>query len=160
MCMYQFTWLLLCFIEKHIFPSESLTFQCESLLFFFGTGAWTQNLYLELLYQPYFCEGFCEIRSLGAICLGWLQSMILLISVSWVARITGMSQVPGFFFFFPRTGAWTQEFMLAWQILYHLNHSASPGFLLWLNQVCTSSVLLFLTMKCTTLEGVWCKIHQ
>jgi hypothetical protein len=29
---------------------------------------------------------------LWTICLGWLQTSILLISASWVARITGVSQ--------------------------------------------------------------------
>jgi hypothetical protein len=42
--------------------------------FFCNTGAWTQGLHLELLHQPF-----------------WLRTMILLISASWVARITGMS---------------------------------------------------------------------
>jgi hypothetical protein len=27
---------------------------------FWGTGAWTQDLHLEPLHQPYFCEGFFE----------------------------------------------------------------------------------------------------
>jgi hypothetical protein len=39
----------------------------------------------------FFCEGFFEIGSHGTTCLGWLQTVILLISASWVARITGVS---------------------------------------------------------------------
>jgi hypothetical protein len=44
----------------------------DSLYFFFslfflfiywGTGAWTQGLHLEPLYQPFFMMGFFEIRS-------------------------------------------------------------------------------------------------
>jgi hypothetical protein len=34
-----------------------------TILFFFffcGTGAWTQDLHLEPLHQPYFCEEFLE----------------------------------------------------------------------------------------------------
>jgi hypothetical protein len=39
-----------------------------------------------------FCEGFFRDRVLwNYICLGWLRTKILLISASWVARITGMS---------------------------------------------------------------------
>jgi hypothetical protein len=38
-----------------------------------------------------FCEGFFRDRVSQTICLGWLQTLILLISASWVARITGMS---------------------------------------------------------------------
>jgi hypothetical protein len=46
---------------------------------------------LEQLYQHFFCDGFFPDRVLGTICLGWLQTAILLISASCVARITGMS---------------------------------------------------------------------
>jgi ABC-type transport system involved in multi-copper enzyme maturation permease subunit len=37
----------------------------------------------------FLCWIFFEIVS-RTICLGWLQTMILLISASWVARITGL----------------------------------------------------------------------
>jgi hypothetical protein len=37
-----------------------------------------------------FWNGFFQDRILRATCLDWLQITILLISVSWVARITGM----------------------------------------------------------------------
>jgi hypothetical protein len=46
------------------------------------TGTWI---------QPFFCDGFFWDRVSQTICLGWFQSEILLISDSWVARITGMS---------------------------------------------------------------------
>jgi hypothetical protein len=39
----------------------------------------------------FFCEGFFEIRSHGTICPGCLWTSILLISASWVGRITGVS---------------------------------------------------------------------
>jgi hypothetical protein len=55
------------------------------------TEVWTQGLHLEPLHWPYFCEGFFEMESRRTICLGWLWTVILLISASWVARITGMS---------------------------------------------------------------------
>jgi hypothetical protein len=38
-----------------------------------------------------FCAAYFWDRVLWTICLGWLQTTILLISASWVARITGMS---------------------------------------------------------------------
>jgi hypothetical protein len=66
-----------------------------SLGFFFflfcGTRVWTQSLHLEPLHQPYFCDEFFRDRISRTICLGWLWTVILLISASWVARITGVS---------------------------------------------------------------------
>jgi hypothetical protein len=56
-----------------------------------GTGTWTQAPHLEPFHQPYFCEGFFRDRVCWTICPGWLRTEILLISASWVARITGMS---------------------------------------------------------------------
>jgi hypothetical protein len=38
-----------------------------------------------------FCDGFFWDRVLWTVCLGWLWTTILLISASWVARITGVS---------------------------------------------------------------------
>jgi hypothetical protein len=44
--------------------------------------------------------GFFKIVSLELFCLGWLQTIILLIAASSVARITGMShQCPALFLF-------------------------------------------------------------
>jgi hypothetical protein len=34
-----------------------------------------------------FCEGFFKIGSCGTGCLGWLQTMILLISASWITGL-------------------------------------------------------------------------
>jgi hypothetical protein len=70
--------------------STNYCFVCLFLHFFCGTGAWTQGLHLEPLHQPYFCERFFRDKVLRTICLGWVQTMILLISVSWIARITGV----------------------------------------------------------------------
>jgi hypothetical protein len=66
-------------------------FRSFFLSFFCGTGAWTQGLHLELLHQPYFCEGVFKIVSHETICLGWFLTTILLISATWVAMITGVS---------------------------------------------------------------------
>jgi hypothetical protein len=65
--------------------------------FFYGTGIWTQCLILarEALYHlSHSISPFLRwvFSSQGlSICLGWLQTMILLISVSWVARIIGVA---------------------------------------------------------------------
>jgi hypothetical protein len=59
--------------------------------FFCSTGAWTQGLHLEPLYQPFFCDEVFWDRVSQTICLGWLWTKILLISASWVARIIGVS---------------------------------------------------------------------
>jgi hypothetical protein len=39
--------------------------------------------------QPYVCDGFFQDRVSWIICPGWLQTMIFLISASWVAGTTG-----------------------------------------------------------------------
>jgi hypothetical protein len=51
------------------------------------------------------------------ICPGWLWTSVLLISTSWIARITGTQLGTGF---------WTQGFTLAKQELYCLIHTSSP----------------------------------
>jgi hypothetical protein len=62
-------------------------------LFFFGsTQAWTQGLHIELLHQPFFLwRIFFKTGSHGTVCPGWLWTVFLLISDSWVVRITGVS---------------------------------------------------------------------
>jgi hypothetical protein len=64
--------------------------------------------------------GIFEIVSLELFAQGWLQTMILLISASWVAKITGVShrhpaRIWAFvcsFLFFGGTGVWTQGLAL------------------------------------------------
>jgi hypothetical protein len=67
--------------------------------------------------SPIFVKGFFEIESCRTICPGWLQTGILLISASWVARITGVShQRPALKhsslvqYFFGRSGVWLPSF--------------------------------------------------
>jgi hypothetical protein len=84
--LYLFREPTFCFIDSFI----SLIFALK-FFFFFNTRASTQGLHLEPLHQPYFCEGCFEIRSCKLFAQGWLQTVILLISAPWVARITGMS---------------------------------------------------------------------
>jgi hypothetical protein len=58
--------------------------------FFCSTAVWTQGLHLELLHQPFFCDGFFEIWSLKLfVQAGWTK--ILRTSSSWVTRIAGVS---------------------------------------------------------------------
>jgi hypothetical protein len=64
-------------------------------IFFFTTGVWIQGLTLvrQALYHlshstSPFCAGFFQDRVSHPICLDRLRTLILLISASWVARIT------------------------------------------------------------------------
>jgi hypothetical protein len=51
--------------------------------------------------SPFLLSGFFEAESCKLFARGWLQSMILLISASWVATITGMShQHPEIVYYF------------------------------------------------------------
>jgi hypothetical protein len=68
--------------QCNIFPIFFLEF------FFHCSGVWTQGLHLEPFHQSFFVMGFFRDRVLQTICLGWLQTVILLISASLVARIT------------------------------------------------------------------------
>jgi hypothetical protein len=65
-----------------------ITFVC---LFIYITVIWTQGLPFEQLHQPFLCEGIFRDRVSWTIFLGWLQTSVFLISVFWVARITGVS---------------------------------------------------------------------
>jgi hypothetical protein len=65
---------------------------------FSGTGIWTWGFMLakQVFYclshrSSPFCSGYFEDGILGTVCLGWPRTWTLLISVSQVARITGMS---------------------------------------------------------------------
>jgi hypothetical protein len=57
---------------------------------FCGTRAQTQGLHLKPLYRPFLWWVFQD-RVSQTVCLGWLRTSLLLISASWVARITGVS---------------------------------------------------------------------
>jgi hypothetical protein len=58
--------------------------------FFWGATVRTQGLQLDPLHQPFFVTGFWDMVS-QTICQVRLWTAILLISASWVARITNMS---------------------------------------------------------------------
>jgi hypothetical protein len=70
--------------------------------FFFGsTSACTQGLHLQPLHQPFFflVMDFFQDSVLGIICPGWLPTVILLISASWVAGVTGVGAALKFIIF-------------------------------------------------------------
>jgi hypothetical protein len=79
--------------------SRRITNSTDWLIFFFSTGVWTQDLTLWVTPPILFCDGFFWDRVSRTICLGWLWTTILLISTSWIARITG---------------AWFQWFISCW----------------------------------------------
>jgi hypothetical protein len=73
-------------------PDYLLIQSLDNCFFLFcATGVWTQGLHLEPLHQPFFMMGFFQDRVSWTICSIWLWTIILLISASWVVRITGMS---------------------------------------------------------------------
>jgi hypothetical protein len=61
-----------------------------------------------------FCDGFFWDRVSWTIYLDWLRTVILLISASWVARITDMNHwcLAIFIFIFLMMSFWTQSFAL------------------------------------------------
>jgi hypothetical protein len=59
--------------------------------FFFDTGVWTQGLNFEPLHWSFLVVGFFRDKVWWTVWPGWLQTAILLITASWVARITGVS---------------------------------------------------------------------
>jgi hypothetical protein len=78
-------------IKSHLFNSicqrHSILF-CFVLFLLLLLFFQYRGLHFE---QVLFFNGFFQDRTSRIICLGWLQTEILLISASWVARITGMS---------------------------------------------------------------------
>jgi hypothetical protein len=64
-------------------PIQILGFVC-------GIGIWTQNHSLSHSTSPFVWRVFSD-RVSGTICLSWLQTSMLLISASWIARIIGVS---------------------------------------------------------------------
>jgi hypothetical protein len=51
-------------------PMSHISLYSETFFFSCGTGAWAQGLYLEPLYQSFFCEGLFTIGSCRTICPG------------------------------------------------------------------------------------------
>jgi hypothetical protein len=68
---------------------------CDSLLiiyhFFLVLEFELRAYILSHFASPFFVKGFLWDRLSWTICPSWLQTLIFLISASWVARITGVS---------------------------------------------------------------------
>jgi hypothetical protein len=67
-------------------------------LLFFSTRLWTQSLQLEPFHQPPFVcvcvsDRYFRDRVSRTICPGWLGTLILLISASWVVTVTSVSHL-------------------------------------------------------------------
>jgi hypothetical protein len=119
--------------------------------FFCGAGAWTQALHLEHSTSPFFVMGFFEIGFHKLFAWGWLQTVILLISVSWVPRITGVNHCTRslLFFFF---GDRVLLYSLAWLIKMLLKikknlDSWGPLQIHWLNSPSVQSKNLWLFLS-------------
>jgi hypothetical protein len=72
----------------YLFPKK-IKYLSICIFFFLWYWVWTKGLHLESLHH--FCNGVFRDRVSWTICQGWFQIVILLISASWVARITGVS---------------------------------------------------------------------
>jgi hypothetical protein len=83
-------------IQQHLLLSQKSR---HCFCFSGGTGVWIYCLriarlvflLLEPLHQPLYYDGFFQARILRTIFPGCLWTMILLISATWVGRITGVS---------------------------------------------------------------------
>jgi hypothetical protein len=88
--LYEFLLLCVLLIEKcHIQSLQCLDY-LEFFSFFAVLGLELRVFSLSHSASP-FCDGYFRDTILWTIYLGWLWTTILLISASWVARITGMS---------------------------------------------------------------------
>jgi hypothetical protein len=63
-----------------VFSKKLKIFSLSTLLCVCGTRVWTQRLHLEPFHQPIFVMVLFQDRVSQAICSGWLQTLILLIS--------------------------------------------------------------------------------
>jgi hypothetical protein len=64
-----------------------------SFFFFLAILGFELRVYILSYSTSPFCVGFFWGRVSWTVCPGWLRTVILLISASWVARITGMSHL-------------------------------------------------------------------
>jgi hypothetical protein len=71
-------WGIELLIQLFFFPPSVLRFELRAFTLSHTTS-------------PIFCDKVFWDRVSGTVCLGWLQIVILLISASWVVRITGVS---------------------------------------------------------------------
>jgi hypothetical protein len=67
------------------------SFLCWVCLFVAILGLELRAYTLSHSTSPFFCYGFFWDRVFRTICLGWLWTVILLISASWAVRITSVN---------------------------------------------------------------------
>jgi hypothetical protein len=80
------------FIWQNIIQHFKIVFTNNSFFFFFLIPKLELRAFTSSHSTSPFCDGyFFRDRVSKTICPGWLQTSILLISASWVARITGVS---------------------------------------------------------------------
>jgi hypothetical protein len=72
-------------------PGYSFSTHTPKWFPFFHTGVWTQDVHLEPLHPAVSVMDFFQDRVSRTSCLGWLRTVILLISASWVTRIIGVN---------------------------------------------------------------------
>jgi hypothetical protein len=101
---YRYLWLTLQIsltYNKNLLMEKNENYYC--VFFFFFLWYWGLNSGPTPWATPtaLFCGRIFWHRVLQTICPGWLQTLILLISASWVTRIIGMSlQRPSYFVIF------------------------------------------------------------
>jgi hypothetical protein len=79
-------------IWKSVSQSNTLIIYIIIFFFFFcGTGGLNSGPIPWTTLPPLFYDGFFWERISQTICLGWLQTAILLTSASWAVRIIGVS---------------------------------------------------------------------
>jgi hypothetical protein len=81
------------FAKQAFYLSHTSSPFCSGYLFIYFLWYWDLNSGPTPWVTPpaLFCDGLFQDRVLRTICQGWLRTAFLLISASWVARITGMS---------------------------------------------------------------------
>jgi hypothetical protein len=92
--MFQRSYLVVSCISKMdwvIYFEKFQTYWSNRSSFLWGTEVWTQGLQLEPFHQPFCVMVLFEIGACELLVWGWPQTMIPLISASWIARITGVS---------------------------------------------------------------------
>jgi hypothetical protein len=76
--------MILCLLQSNIVKMSSFLFWQYSIL---NSGSRSHST------SHFLCWGLFQGRVSRTICLGWLLTEILLISASWIARITGVSHL-------------------------------------------------------------------
>jgi hypothetical protein len=90
--------ILLSLLLVHVIFDYLISLHTLPTIFFSSIGVWTEDLvfakqvfYHWVIMPALFCVGYFWDRVWWIFAWGWLRTMILLISASWVARITGVS---------------------------------------------------------------------